>query len=388
MKVTGVNTYHMLGVQRNWIFAKLQTDEGIYGWGEGTLEGHEHAVEQVVHTLVNGYLVGRDPTQIERHWQAMYRQGFWRGGPVLGSAVAAIDQALWDIAGKAYGVPVYKLLGGPVRDRVRVYTHANTPEEIKHSIEELGFTAFKCTGWYAGQDIDEHRIVPEFAERIASYRELVGPDVDILYDNHGLSRPAQAIALMRAVEEYNLYFFEEPTQPDNLDNLALVRANAGVKTPIATGERLYHRWDYRYLLENQLADIIQADICHCFGISELRRIAAAAETYYIRIAPHNPNGPIATAANVQLCAAAPNFAILESIQSPPWHDRVQKEPLKFANGYIELPTAPGLGVDLDEEVIKSRPYKSHERRDFYYVDGTPAEGVPGSGRARAWRRRG
>lgn len=384
MKVTEVKTFHMRGVARNWLFAKVETDEGVYGWGEGTLEGYEHAVEQAIHVLADRYLVGRDPTRIEYHWQVMYRHGFWRGGPVLGSAVAAIDHALWDIAGKICGVPVYKLLGGPVRDRVRVYTHANSPEEIRHSIDDLGFTAFKCTGWYAGQDIDEREIVPEFKERIAGYRELVGPDVDILYDNHGLSQPSQAIAMLRAVEEYGLYFFEEPTQPDNLQNLARVRAAANVKTPIATGERLYHRWDYRYLLENQLADIIQPDICHCFGISELRRIAAAAETYYINIAPHNPNGPICTAASVHVCAAVPNFAILESIQSPPWHERVQKEPLRFVNGYIELPTTPGLGVDLDEEVITSRPYEGQEYPGFYYQDGSPTMGIPG-GRRRGRR---
>ncbi|GAF78918.1 unnamed protein product [marine sediment metagenome] len=379
MKITDVKTYHMRGVRRNWTFVKMETDQGLYGWGEGTLEGLEHTVEQAIHALANRCLIGQDPTNIERHWQVMYRHGFWRGGPVLGSAVAALDQALWDVTGKAYGVPVYKLLGGPVRDRVRVYTHANSPGEIKHSIEESGFTAFKCTAWYRSENVEERQIVPRFKEQIAAYRDLVGPDIDIMYDNHGLSRPSQAIAMMRAVEEYNLYFFEEPTQPDNLDNLARVRHAANVKTPIATGERLYHRWDYRYLLENQLADIIQPDISHCFGISELNRIAAAAETYYIRIAPHNPNGPICTAAAVQVCAAIPNFAILETIDSPPWHKKVQKEPLKFVNGYIELPTTPGLGVDLDEEVIKSRPYVAPPKRALhnYYSDGSPVEGVIG-----------
>jgi galactonate dehydratase len=387
MKITGIKTYQMKGVQRNWTFVKVETDEGLYGWGEGTLESQEYAVEQAIHALTRRYLIGQDPTKIERHWQVMYRHGFWRGGPVLGSAVAALDHALWDITGKAYGVPVYKLLGGPVRDKVRVYTHANTPEQIKNSIEKLGFTAFKCTGWYAGQDIDEHEVVSEFRERIGRNRELVGPDVDILYDNHGMSRPTQAIQMLRAVEEYNLFFFEEPTQPDNLENLRFVRQNANVKTQIATGERLYHRWDYRFLLENQLADIIQPDISHCFGISELRRIAAAAETYYIRIAPHNPNGPICTAASVHVCAAAPNFAILESIQSPPWHDKVQKEPLKFTNSYIELPTKPGLGVDLDEDVIKSRPYVEGPYPGWYYVDGAPAEGIPGMGSGKSRNKR-
>jgi galactonate dehydratase len=227
-----------------------------------------------------------------------------------------------------------------------------------------------------GEGIERAHIVPELRERVAGYRKLVGPDVDILYDNHGMASPALAIQQIRAIEEYKLLFFEEPTQPDNLDNLAAVRA-AKPSTMIATGERLYHRWDYRYLLEHQLADVIQPDICHCGGISELRRIAAAAETYYVQIAPHNPNGPISTAAAVHVCAASPNFLILESIQSPPWHDRVQKEPLRFVNGYIELPTKPGLGVELDEEVIASRPYEPLPSIYYSWSDGAPAEGVAG-----------
>ena len=381
MKISNVKTYIMRGAPRNWVFVKVETDEGLYGWGEGTLEGLAHTVVQTIHTLADRFLIGQDPTLIEQHWQTMYRQGFWRGGPVLGSAVGALDHALWDITGKAYGVPVYKLLGGPIRNRLRVYTHANSPEEIKYSIEELKFTAFKCTGWYSSENIDERQIVPRFKERIAAYRDLVGPDIDIMFDNHGLSRPSQAIAMMRAVEKYNLYFFEEPTQPDSIDNLAYVRQAANVETPIATGERLFHRWDYRYLLENQLVDIIQPDVVHAYGISELHRLAAAAETYYIRVAPHNPNGPISTAAAVQVCAAISNFAILETIDSPPWHEKVQKEPLRFVNGYIELPTAPGLGVDLNEDVIKSRPYVAPKRAIHYYSDGSPVEGSPFGSRA-------
>ena len=371
MKITDVKVHHMRGVERNWTFVKVMTDAGIYGWGEGTLEHQELAVEQAILSLAKRHLMGEDPTRIEHHWQVMYRQGFWRGGPVLGSAVAALDQALWDITGKAYGVPVYRLLGGAVRDRVHLYTHANSAEEIAHAINDLGFNAFKCTGWFTRQDVDEREVVRESVDRITGFRELVGPDIDIMYDNSGLSTPQQAIQMIRALEPCGLRFFEEPCQPDNLENLRRVREHAGVATPLATGERLYTRWDYRYLLENQLADIIQPDVCHCFGISELCRIAAAAETYSIRLAPHNPNGPVSTAASVQVCAATPNFAILESIQSEPWHDRVQTEKLEFASGYMELPTRPGLGVDLDEEVIASRPYKPLQAVRHYYRDGSP-----------------
>ncbi len=371
MKITGVKTFQMRGIERNWTFVKVETDEGLYGWGEGTLEHYELSVEQAIKDLARRYLVGQDPTLIERHWYVMYRHNFWRGGPIQGSAVAALDQALWDIMGKSLNVPVYKLLGGPVRDKIRMYTHANTADEIRRSTKELGYGAFKCTGWYGYQGVDERRVVPELEERVGKYREQVGPGVDIMYDNVGQSNGIQAIQMVRALEKYNMFFFEEGTQPDSLDNLARLRATAGVKTPIATGERLYSRWEYKRLLEEQLADIVQPDVCHCFGISELRRIATSAETYYIRIAPHNPNGPIATAASIAVCAAVPNFAILESIQSPPWHDKVQKEPLKLANGYIPIPTKPGLGVDLDEDVIKSRPFDPLKERQRYYVDGSP-----------------
>lgn len=357
MKIVDCKTFLMNGVNRNWLFVKVVTDQDVYGWGEGTLELHEHAVEAAVKAMVPR-IIGRDPTQIEKLWQAMYRHGFWRGGPVIGSAISAIDQALWDITGKVYGQPVYKLLGGAVRERVRAYTHASDLRGAREKVDE-GFTAFKTGGWEVGKGSFREEDGPEaLHEKIGAMRKEVGPEVDIMIDNHGRDRASIAIRKIQAIHEFGVLFFEEPTPPDNLDALAQVRA-AGGPTDLATGERLYFRWGFKELLQRRLVDVIQPDICHGGGISELRRIASHAEMEYIKVAPHNPNGPVACAASLHLCAAIPNFHILETARDMPWHDKVQKVPLKIKDGYFELPTAPGLGIDLDEAVIKSRPFKPH-----------------------------
>jgi galactonate dehydratase len=354
MKITDVKTFVMHGIRRNWVLCKVETDEGVHGWGEGTLERHELAVEQGIHHLAKR-LDGRDPTEVEKNWQIMYRHGFWRGGVVMGSAMAALDIALWDITGKVYGQPIYKLLGGAVRDRVRAYTHAADLRGGKEAVDQ-GFTAFKTGGWIVGQDtFHEKDLAEALREKIKGMREGLGPDVDIMIDNHGRARPSLAIRQMDAVDDFGLLFFEEPTPPENFDALEQVRA-AKHRTDLATGERLFFRWGFRDLLHRHLVDVIQPDIAHTGGISEIRRIASMAEIEYIKFAPHNPNGPIAAAASVHVCANTPNFLILETARDMPWHDKVQTNPLKIKDGYFELPTEPGLGTDLDEKVIKSRLY--------------------------------
>ena len=372
MKITDVKTFLMDSTGRQWVFVRVDTDDGIHGWGEGTLERHEKSVEAAIHAVARR-IEGRDPTQVERLWQIMYRHGFWKGGPVIGSAISALDQALWDITGKAYDQPVYKLLGGAVRDRVRAYTHASDLTGARELVDK-GFNAFKTGGWVVGGDRVREKEVPDaLHEKIGSLRKEVGPDIDIMIDNHGRSRPPLAIKQIAAIEEFDVLFFEEAVPPENLDSLELVR-RAGFRTELATGERLYFRWGYKELLARRLVDVIQPDICHAGGISELRRIAAAAETEHITVAPHNPNGPVACAASVQLCAAIPNFHILETSRVMPWHERVQKEPLKIVDGYYELPTAPGLGIDLDEEVINSRPFNDDRRGGgAFYEDGSVAD---------------
>ncbi len=290
---------------------------------------------------------------------------------MLNSALSAVDQALWDIAGKAYGAPVYRLLGGPVRDRVRAYTHAGDAATAKKLIGD-GFCGIKTSGMPGGEELDPTRVVPWLHDHIQSLRSALGPDVEIMVDNHGRAWPSLAIRQIQTVEEFELFFFEEAVPPDNLDALEQVR-RASRHTDLATGERLFSRWDYRTLIEKQLVDIIQPDVCHCGGISELRRIAAAAETYYIKVAPHNPNGPVATAASVQLAAAMPNFAVLEYVQGVTNHKDIQTVPLRLSNGLFELTDEPGLGIDLDEDVISRHPFRESSYTGVFYPDGGVAD---------------
>ncbi|HLG51546.1 MAG TPA: galactonate dehydratase [Chloroflexota bacterium] len=377
MKVTGLETFEMWGAPRNWVFVKLVTDEGLHGWGEGTLEGREQTVRTAIHEL-GEYLIGKDPTAVEHHWQAMFRHGFWRGGVVLNTALAALDQAMWDLRGKAAGLPVYRLLGGPTRDRIRLYTHVGIydPGQMVEDAQrdlEAGFTAVKTGAWAGDTGLAEPQAIAAFAERVARLREVVGPDVDILIDNHGRSRPSTAVRLMKALEPYRLFWFEEPTQPDDLEGLRALR-QAGAAVDLAAGERLYSKWDFRPLLEQRLVDVIQPDLCHAGGITECKKIAAMAEAYYIQVAPHSPQGPVSTAAAAHLAMAIPNFQILEYVHSQPWRDRVLKEPWPVKAGHLVVPERPGLGVELDEDAIAASPPRPvGVPRGAWFADGSVAD---------------
>lgn len=373
MKITDVKVHVMHAIRRNWVFVKILTDEGIYGWGEGTLERQENAVKESVFHLAH-MVVDEDPTRIQYLWQKMYRHGFWRGGVVIGSALSAIDQALWDITGKVYGQPVYKLLGGTLRNRVKAYSHANDISTA-HNLIEQGYSALKTSGWITTKpDFLDEEVPSALAEKISTMRNELGPNVQIMIDNHGRSRPSLAIKQISAVAQYNPTFFEEPTPPDSLDTLAVVR-NAKPSIDLATGERLFFRWGYKDLLARNLVDIIQPDVCHCGGISEIMKISSMAEVESVLVAPHNPNGPVACAASVHVSAAMPNFMILETARDMPWHDSVQIKPLTITNGFFDIPTEPGLGIDLDESVIASRPYQHIEPNysSWDSDDGTPKD---------------
>jgi galactonate dehydratase len=374
VKVTGLKTFICGGEGRNWLFVKVETDEGIHGWGEGTVERRERTVETAIHELGEA-LVGEDPTKLEKNWQRLFRLFFWKGGVILASALSALDQACWDITGKALGQPIYRLLGGPARDRVRLYTHVGIYEptqmiEEVARFQEQGFNAFKTGAWPGMAKLGEREAVRLFADRVARLRDAVGPTADLMIDNHGRSRPSAAIRLMRALEPFELYFFEEPTPPENLDALAKV-VEAGFEMDLAAGERLYTKWGFRELLERQLVNVVQPDICHAGGITELKKIAALAETYYVSLAPHNPQGPISLAASVQLAAAIPNFAILEYVPNQPRRDQIQHEPLVVRQGQVELPARPGLGVDLDEDALRAHPFRPMRRT----ADETDADGA-------------
>ena len=356
------------GAGRNWVFVKVETDEGVYGWGEGSLVNQTLTIAQAVRHVAED-IIGQDPAAIERHWQVMFLHNRYRGGVIINSALSAIDQALWDIKGKVLGAPVYQLLGGAVRQSIRTYSGAGNVENAKRRVEE-GFTAVKGGAWYTDKDIDERKVVPHFRKSLTEMREALGPDIDIMIDNHGRSRPTLAIEQIRAVDDLGLLFFEEPVPPDNPDAFALIR-QAGLRTPIAAGERLLNRWQYKDIIQRQLVDIVQPDICHCGGISEMRRIAALAEMYCIQVAPHNPKGPVATAASLHVCATIPNFLILEHAHRCPLFNEVQVDPMPMRSGSYDLPTAPGLGIDLKEEVIAANPHKDRPVIAAFLADGTP-----------------
>lgn len=321
-----------------------------------------------------------DPRQIERIWQVQYRHGFWRGGVVLNSAISAIDQALWDIKGKLAGMPLYELLGGAVRDRIGMYTHVaiglqtgQTAADVR-ALVDAGWTALKASSFSPIPENYEADAVRIAVERIAAIREVVGNRVELFVDNHGRTRASVACRMLDALAPYGIAWLEEPVTPEDLDGQRQVMAHPK-GTDIATGERLFSPWEFRDIIEGKLADIVQPDICHAGGITALKKIAAMAEAHHIQVAPHNPQGPIATAANIHLAAAIPNFRILEfanQLHLPGWAE-VQREPLPIVPGWAALPTGPGLGVELDEAALAK--YATEPAAYYPGVseeDGTPA----------------
>lgn len=352
MKITHLETFL---VKPRSLFLKIHTDEGLVGLGEPILEGRALTCRQAVAEL-EPYLVGKDPSRVVHHWQAMYRHAFYRGGPVLTSALSGVEQALWDIAGKAAGMPIYRLLGGLLRDRIRVYVGCggSTPEEAaanaKARVAE-GYTALK-TGVSGGRSA---RMVetPAFVDRVvatfAAMREAVGREVDIAIDFHGAVSPQTAALLIRALEPYQPMFVEEPVQCQNVEVLADLARKTPI--PIATGERLFTKWGFREILEQRAASILQPDLSHAGGIFECRLIAGMAESYYAGIAPHCPLGPIAMAACLQLDAAIPNFLIQEQGLLGIGY---LKSPFVVKDGYIETPPGPGLGIALDEDALADK----------------------------------
>lgn len=337
---------------------KISTDEGIVGWGETTLEGKPKSGMAAVEELAD-YLVGKDPLPIEHHWQHMYRSAFFRGGAILMSAISGIDQALWDIAGKYYGVPVHRLLGGPTRDRVRIYAHwgihdrseeglARARERLDLLRREGGYTAFKTGPGGTWRGHEPPARIDEFVERARLMREWVGPEVELAFDFHGKLTPALAIEICNEMRDMRPMFVEEPVPQDNVDALKLVSDH--VSFPIASGERLLTRWEFRPLLESQACAYIQPDGSHAGGISELRRIAAMAEVYYIHLAPHCAIGPVALSACLQVDAAIPNLLIQESVGPNHLFDVAQPS-WTLKDGFVELSDAPGLGFEVDEREV-------------------------------------
>ncbi|HJN38727.1 MAG TPA: galactonate dehydratase, partial [Chloroflexota bacterium] len=381
MKITDIRTIdvgappdeHFL-LNRNWTFVLIDTDEGITGIGDATLLDMDTAVIGVIQHLRN-VLLGQDPTRVEHLWQQMYRHPFWRGGPVLGAAISGIDMALWDIAGKVAGMPVYKMLGGAVRDRVRCYVRndfAGTAVDQALEARDAGFGGIKYGPEAERNAISELELADVAADMTAEIRAAVGPKMDLMIDFHGRLTPPAAIRALQKLEPLDVFFAEELIPPDNIPAYAEVaRAVPGV--PVATGERLYTRWGFRELIETRAVPIIQPDICYAGGISELRRIAAHAETHYIQVAPHNPNGPVATAANLHFAAATPNFLVLEYARKKPYFEEALAEPLVVKDGHFELPTGPGLGIELDFDYIAKHPRHLVPIGSNWHADGSAAD---------------
>jgi galactonate dehydratase len=360
LKITRLETFL---VKPRWLFLKIHTDAGIVGLGEPILEGRARTCATAVEEIAP-YLIGKDPRRVVHHWQAIYRHAFYRGGPILTSALSGIDQALWDIKGKALGVPVYELLGGPTRDRVRVYLHTSTPQGIREGLRR-GFTAFKTGPGErpASGQIENKATVDKVAENFAALREAGGAEADIGVDFHGAVSPQTARLFIKALEPYQPFFIEEPVPCQNVDLLADIARNTHL--PIATGERIFTKWGFREILEKRAASILQPDLCHAGGITEGRIIAGMAEAYYATIAPHNPLGPISLAAGIQLAAAIPNFLCQEQVSLGEGYLR---QPFQVENGYIPLPATPGLGVELDEHALADKIDHDWRNRETYDPD--------------------
>jgi len=370
MKITKLETFF---VKPRWLFLKMHTDEGIVGLGEPILEGKAQTVAAAVHEM-GRYLIGQDPRRIEHHWQAIYRGSFYKGGPIICSALSGIEQAMWDITGKWLGQPVHVLLGGAVRDKIRMYgwvnaeTYGDYIERGKARVDQ-GFTALKMGIETHVKIVDNMELVEQVAGAFAAVRQAVGKKVDVGIDFHGRVSPAMAVRLAKALEPYYPMFIEEPVLPENVDALAVVARSTTI--PIATGERLFTKWGFREVLEKQAAAILQPDISHCGGILEGKKIAAMAECYYAAIAPHCPLGPIALAACLQLDACTPNFLCQEHVTTG---EGYLKEPFKIVNGYIAVPTKPGLGIELDDAALADKGHDgTWDNPLWFHNDGSVAD---------------
>lgn len=381
MKITKLTTY---AVPPRWLFLKIETDDGIAGWGEPAVEGRAATVAAAVGEL-SDYLVGKDPRRIEDHWQVMRRGAFYRGGPVLMSAIAGIDQALWDIKGKWHGTSVADLMGGTVRDRIRVYSWigGDRPADVAAAAKAAvanGFTAMKMNGTAELQIVDTWSKVTAAVESIAAARSAAGPGAGIAVDFHGRVHKPMAKVLLKELEQFKLMFIEEPVRPEELDGFW--PQLAATPTPIALGERLYSRWDFKAVLASGAVDIVQPDPCHAGGISETRRIAAMAEAYDIAVALHCPLGPIALAACLQLDAASYNAFIQEQslgIHYNAGNDLLDylsnPEVFRFDDGYVTIPSGPGLGIEVNEDYVTERAAQGHRWRNpvWRHADGSVAE---------------
>ena len=370
MKITRVETFKFWVDWCNWLFVRIDTDEGISGWGEGSLHGALESVESAIREYAP-HLIGQDPAGPERHWQRLYHAWRWRGGAVFQTALSALDIALWDLEGKRLGVPVARLLGGPFRTRLRGYAShwlqgADTPEKAFEGAREAirrGFSAFKCRPFsFEGLRDNTAAEIRKAAALMEAAREGAGPDADIYIECSEFLSPRTAVMMDEALHPYRPGWFEEPIPFENPKAMAALQRD--IRTPIATGERLLSRFEYRDLLENGGCRIVQPDLMHAGGFTEIRKIAALADMYYVPVAPHNPGGPICTAAAMHLAAAIPNFLVLEQMEPQrALRDRASTVPIRFEDGHFLLPEGPGLGVEPDLDALADHPFRPQPRTE-------------------------
>ena len=374
MKITDILTYGVNVGSGNHIFVKVMTDEHIYGVGEAYRCGPDRAVEQAV-IYFKDWLVGQDPTRIEYLWRLMYNASRFPGGSLLNAAISGIETALWDLKGKAHNLPVYQLLGGRCRDRIRVYlgVGGNTPANVAQSAADAvkqGFTAVKMAPQPpAAEKMPWSQVLRETKKRMEAVRKAVGEDVEIGLDPHArIFEPVRALEMAEVVRPYRPMFFEEPLRPENIEAMGRLREKIGI--PIATGEMLYTKYEFRDLIAANGADILQPDLLLCGGIMEAKKIAAMAEANYLTIAPHSPLGPMSTAVSVHFAASTPNFIILEyRVDSSGPNRKLLRAPLNFKDGYVEIPNTPGIGVELNEKEFKGNPLKKWHRPFIFEPDG-------------------
>ena len=377
LKISDVQVF-LVGAGRTYVYVKVLTDQGIHGWGEAYSAGPDEATAATVRDF-KSWLVGKDPRNVEYLWATMYNFTRFPGGLVVNAAISGIEQALWDIAGKAAGLPVYMLIGGKCRDKIRVYQSAGgkTPallaESAKQLIAKYGYTAIKCTPHPGGaQSMAYNAVTRAAGERAEALRKAVGPDIDLGFDAHAVIwEPYRALQMTEVLKPVHPLFIEEPLRMENVDALAGLRHKAQV--PIATGECLYTKYEFRQLLAKEAADIIQPDICLAGGVLEQKKIAAIAEAHYVMVAPHNPLGPLATMVNVHFAASTPNFLILEyqPDDRSPRRDLIKGEPIVAKDGYLPIPDKPGWGYEMDEEAFKRMPAQPWHRGFAFRADGAP-----------------
>jgi galactonate dehydratase len=388
MKITRIETHVCHARMRNWIFVKVLTDQdGLYGWGEATLEWHTRGVVASIEDI-SELIIGEDPRRVEHLWQMMHRQHFWHGnGIVRATAIAGIDLALWDIMGKVAGMPCSSLWGGPVRDHVRTYCHLGggnmedfyeTPVENAARFADLarqavadGFTAFKSMAVPSTLPIEGLKPIRAAEKAVAAMREAVGDDIDIMVDCHARPSPAMGMQFAKALEPYGLYFFEEPCWPESREGLAAIAA--AVRTPIATGERVTHLSEFRDLFMAGACAICQLDITHCGGLTGARRVAALAEAWRSALAPHNPQGPVSTAASLEFGFSQPSYIICETVHHDvPWRQDVVSEGFTVEKvGRIVRPnTRPGLGIEINEAEVRRHPFQQEILQRVFLSDGS------------------